>query len=43
MVSSKSHPILKIYSLDEDEITDAYWLGQEMGIFKDFNLYFNEY
>ena len=37
------NPILKIYSLNEDEITDTYWLAEEMGVFKDFNLYFDEY
>ena len=37
-------PVLRIYSLDEDEITDTYWLAKEMNIFKDFDLYFsNEY
>lgn len=34
-------PILRIYTLDEDEITDTYWLAYEMGVFKDFNKYFN--
>ena len=34
-------PILRIYSLDEDEITDAYWIAEEMGIFNDFNKIFN--
>lgn len=34
-------PILRIYSLDEDEITDTFWLANEMGVFKDFNKYFN--
>lgn len=34
-------PLLKIYSLDEDEITDTFWLANEMGVFKDFNKYFN--
>jgi hypothetical protein len=33
-------PILRIYSLDEDEITDTYWLAEEMGIFSDFSKYF---
>lgn len=36
-------PILKIYSLDEDEITDVYWLAKESGIFNEFDKYFNEY
>lgn len=34
-------PLLKIYSLDEDEITDTFWLATEMKIFRDFNKYFN--
>ena len=34
-------PILRIYSLDEDEITDAYWIAEEMGVFNDFNKIFN--
>lgn len=34
-------PILRIYSLDEDEITDTFWLATEMKIFRDFNKYFN--
>ena len=33
-------PILRIYSLDEDEITDVYWLAKEENIFKEFNKYF---
>lgn len=33
-------PILRIYSLDEDEITDTYYLAKEMGVFDDFNKYF---
>lgn len=34
-------PILRIYTLNEDEITDTFWLANEMGVFKDFNKYFN--
>jgi hypothetical protein len=30
-------PLLKIYSLDYNEIEDAYYLGKEYGIFNDFN------
>jgi hypothetical protein len=30
-------PILKIYSLDYNEIEDAYYLGKEYGIFNDFS------
>ena len=30
-------PVLKIYSLDYNEIEDAYYLGKEYGIFNDFN------
>lgn len=33
-------PILKIYSLDYDEIENAYYLGVETGIFNEFNKYF---
>lgn len=36
-------PILRIYTLNEDEITDTYWLAKEMNIFRDFDLYFNGY
>ena len=34
-------PILKIYSLDYDEIEDAFNLASEMDIFKKFNLYYD--
>ncbi len=34
-------PILKIHSLNYDEIENAYYLGLETGIFKDFNLYYD--
>jgi uncharacterized HAD superfamily protein len=34
-------PILRIESLNEDEITDVYWLAKEMNIFEDFNKYFS--
>ena len=30
-------PLLKIYSLDYNEIEDAYYLGKECGIFDDFS------
>lgn len=36
-------PILRIYSLDKDEITDAYWLAKELGIFDNFDKVFFEY
>ena len=35
-------PILRIYSLNEDEISDVYWTGVEENIFRDFNLYFGD-
>ena len=35
-------PILKIHSLDYNEIEDAFYLGLESGIFKDFNLYYGD-
>ena len=35
-------PMLKIYSLDEDEITDVYWLGKETGIFDEFDKYYDD-
>lgn len=35
-------PILKIYSLDKDEIEDAYYLAKEMGIFNEFDKYFSK-
>lgn len=34
-------PILKIQSLDYDEIEDVFYLAKEFGIFNDFNKYFN--
>ena len=34
-------PILKIYSLNYDEIENAYYLGLETGIFNEFNKYFD--
>ena len=34
-------PLLKIYSLDYDEIEDAFNLALEMNIFKKFNLYYD--
>ena len=33
-------PILKIYSLDYDEIEEAYYLAKETNLFKEFNQYF---
>lgn len=33
-------PILKIYSLDYDEIEEVFYLAKETNIFKDFNKYF---
>ena len=33
-------PILRIYSLNLEEITEAYYLGKSLGIFEDFNKYF---
>lgn len=33
-------PILKIYSLDYDEIEDVYYLAKEMGVFEEFSKYF---
>lgn len=37
-------PILRIYSLDENEITDTYWLAKESGVFEDFDkIFVNEY
>ena len=33
-------PVLKIYSLDYDEIENVYHLGIETGIFNEFNKYF---
>ena len=34
-------PILKIYSLDYDEIENAYNIALEMNCFKEFNLYYD--
>ena len=34
-------PILKIYSLDYDEIEDVYFLAKETGIFEEFSKYFD--
>ena len=37
-------PILRVHSLQRDEIEDVFYLAQEMNIFNNFNLYFsNEY
>jgi len=34
-------PMLRIYTLDYDEIEDVYNLAKEMGIFKEFKLYYD--
>ena len=34
-------PVLRIYSLDEDEISDTYYLAKETGIFDEFDKIFN--
>ena len=34
-------PILRVHSLQRDEIEDVFYLAQEMNIFNNFNLYFN--
>ena len=33
-------PVLKIYSLDYEEIEDAYYMALELGIFEEFDKYF---
>lgn len=33
-------PILRIYSLDYNEIAETYYLAKELGIFNEFNLYY---
>lgn len=33
-------PLLRIYSLEEDEITDTFYLAKECGIFEEFDKYF---
>ena len=33
-------PVLKIYSLDYEEIEDAYYMALELGVFKEFDKYF---
>lgn len=35
-------PMLRIHSLCEDEITEVFYLAKEMGIFKDFDLYYGD-
>lgn len=35
-------PMLRIHSLDIEEIEDVYWLAKELDIFKDFNLYYGD-
>lgn len=30
-------PILRIYTLDREEIEDAYWTAKEFGVFEEFN------
>lgn len=39
-LNSHLGPILRIYSLSEEEITDAYYLGKETGIFDNFIKYY---
>lgn len=41
---SNSHygPMLKVYSLQEDEITDVYYLAKELDIFNNFSQYFSK-
>ena len=34
-------PMLRIHSLDYDEIEEVYYLAEEMDVFKEFNLYYN--
>ena len=34
-------PILRIYTLDKDEILDTYYLAKESGIFDEFDKIFN--
>lgn len=34
-------PMLRIYSLDYNEIEEVYYLAKELGIFNDFNLYYD--
>ena len=34
-------PTLRIYSLNEEEITDTYYIAQELGIFQNFTNYFD--
>ena len=41
-VNAHLGPILRIYTLDEDEITDTYWLARETNIFKEFDLYYGD-
>lgn len=36
-------PILRIYSLNYDEIEEAYYLAKEMNVFNELNLYYNGY
>lgn len=35
-------PILRIYSLDKDEIADTYWLAKELNIFNEFSKYYGD-
>lgn len=36
-------PMLKIYSFQEDEITDVYYLAKELRIFDNFNKYYGNF
>ena len=40
--NSDCDPLLKVFSLDYDEIEEVYNLGMEMGIFKNFKKYMSE-
>ena len=33
-------PMLRVHSLDYDELADTYFLAKELGVFDDFNLYY---
>lgn len=36
-------PVLRVYSLDYNEIEDAFYLAKELGFFDNFKEYFNDY
>ena len=38
---NESGSMLRIYSLDYNEIEEVYYLAKELGIFNDFNLYYD--